>query len=57
MAKVYNSELLFDPLIREIIDGMGKISEELVELGMIETASELKKIQKNIKKDVMTYHD
>ena len=57
MAKVYNSELLFDTLIREIIDGMGKISEELVELGMIETASELKKIQKNIKKDVMTYHD
>jgi len=57
MAKVYNSELLFDPLIREIIDGMGKISEELVELGMIESASELKKIQKNIKKDVMTYHD
>ena len=57
MAKVYNSELRFDPLIREIIDGFGEISEGLVELDMIETASEIKKLQKDIKKDVMTYHD
>ena len=52
MAKVYNSELRFDPLIREIIDGMGEISEGLVKMDMIETASEIKKIQKDIKKEV-----
>lgn len=55
MAKIYNSELRFDPLIKEIIDGMGEISEGLVDLDMIETASEIKKIQKDIKKEVMTY--
>ena len=52
MAKVYNSELRFDPLIREIIDGVGEISEGLVKMDMIETASEIKKIQKDIKKEV-----
>ena len=57
MAKIYNSELRFDPLIKEIIEGMGEISEGLVDLDMIETASEIKKIQKDIKKEVMTYHN
>ena len=57
MAKVYNSELRFDPLIREIIDGFGEISEELAKMDMIDSASEIKKLQKDIKKDVMTYHD
>ena len=57
MAKVYNSELRFDPLIREIIDGFGEISEELAKMDMIETASEIKKLQKDIKKELKKDRD
>ena len=55
MAKIYDTDILFDPLYREIIDGLGEMVQESASMDMADVAVELKKCQQDIKKEAIRY--
>lgn len=55
MGKVIESPILFDPLFRELMDGLEEIVQEAPKYGLEDVAVEIRKTRNEIKKEVVKY--
>lgn len=55
MGKVIESPILFDPLFRELMNGLEEIVQEAPKYGLEDVAVEIRKTRNEIKKEVVKY--